>query len=436
MPDLRKAAPVTFVLFWLFSAASFCSSQESPRSMVANANRKSAMYESIVNRNLGDELSVLRQVVAVSDGQVKQIKESMKEAVAADARSIANRIGAGERFVGISPQLSPQMRKQFTNSLRNILSRNKVDLYVADAELREQFHRQAAQATAVVIMDRLLSFSEEQKSAVERVLTKAWRTEWNFIGPAGIAKPAIMMFRRPLIEVSKAGLQEAMTRSQFFALQSVLSLDRTEFANPVSFAQREGEQFKPLMMEELRTLCKLSSEQLRHLEQAADASLTDIVERKQNAYAKLKSSNGRGFSIVEANVIGRPVSVLLWKDESWNQTLKSTLTDAQMNTVRRRNRTRAKAQHAAAMSTMATSLGAPLGLSGTQLDQLADIFIEETHTRLGNSGTIELTEAVAKISESKIESLLSPSQTVQFQEMMEPVRQQMSAINGQDDKNE
>ncbi len=204
----------------------------------------------------------------------------------------------------------------------------------------KDFRRQVAGDGFLVTLDRSLSLSEQQSERFRQILDARWQAGWTESGIQSGAKglPAI---REALDELELAALRRFLRPSQLnafdssdqvtvqFIAENLKPLDQWTVEELVDRQSQYFESVARLKIEELQTLCHLSTRQITELETAAELALAQLLAEQKSAFRLLKKSGVKnGVTPEVAARLNTPVGLQLSAQSDWLSAVNSVVEPA------------------------------------------------------------------------------------------------------------
>lgn len=135
------------------------------------------------------ELGFIKRVCKPTPDQKKKIAAAAAECIEAmNDIAVANQAEQGGAFAGgreiiavtasgvqLTENPTERIQQEMTKALRPIVSAEQHAAYVEETEQRDRFNREAAVAVAVVLLDRQLMLSDQQRSKLTSRLLDQWK---------------------------------------------------------------------------------------------------------------------------------------------------------------------------------------------------------------------------------------------------------------------
>ena len=387
----------------------------------------SVIVEQQVRQLFESELAVLAVVANADAAKIDTIRQAMSRAVQGETKTILDQISQGQaRELAMSDQL-----KQALNSeVAKTLGAETAKLYEADYAGREMFKRKAAQRSLLVVLDRMLSFSQEQESKVAKAFMNSWNDDWN-----GFALTASQMGSR-ILGTSPPGLpndqiKAAMSEEQATILDGLLNIPPAQLGAPQELAKLEADQTTHLAVSELKTLCKLTTGQAQTLEAAGKKAAAAIVAEKMTAITTLQDPQS-GAKAAAWELWTRPTGVMLSNNTNWKNVLNSTLVGEQKKLVANRTQRRERIARVASVSSIVYALlGIEVGLSAKQMDEVTKVLSLEMPSEFAAASPQRQTELILELPDQKFARVLNEQQIAKLAQTRRKIQTQLEAMRQQ-----
>jgi|GEM_PF-2133845 len=384
-------------------------------------------FRAMIVEQVESELNCAKLVAELADDQADQILENLDELIDEQAEKLGEAIQGGNPMAAVGTMSS--WSSAVLVEAKKILPEKAFKAYEADVTLRTKFERRGAQRAFLSAMDGYLQLNNKQQGAIAKILMSSWKDGWNQLGQIGTAAAGLFMLREPIKELPQEELKAAMSESQWTALEGILNLEMTVMADQVGFAKLQGGASSMLKLEEMTELCALSEAQSTKLQKAIDTSLTESIERKNEAMQAIQAGNFQG-NMKAIQDIGRPIQQMMFKSDSWTEAIDEVLTKEQSAKYATRRKSRDKQNSAAMVSAMATTLAQQAGgMTGKQQISLAKLFQKEFGDDL-TKDPMAISMKLADIPDAKYKEIVNDQQWGKMSMMLNAMKQQFDGGDG------
>ena len=416
MPDSRMRIFLTFVSALVL--VSLARAQEAAPFAFQLAGQGNP-FRAMMVVQVQNELNCAKIVAELSDDQADKILENLDDLIEEEAEKA---IQGGDPMAAMGGFRS--WGDAVLVEAKEILPEKAFKTYQADLALRNKFQRRGAQRAFLSGLDRYLQLNNKQQAAVAKVLMSSWKDGWNQLGQIGSqAAVGLITIKGPLKELPQDELKAAMSESQWAALEGIFELEMTAMADQVGLANLQGSATGMLKLEEMTELCGLSEAQSAKLRKTIDTVLAESLELKSEA---MKAIQGGNFQMEAIQDIGRPVQQMMFKSDSWTETVDEVLTKEQAAKYAVRQESRDKRNAASVVSTLATSLSQQAGgMTGKQQIALAKMFEKKFPGNLAED-PLAMTKTLVDIPDEEYKKILNDQQWEKMSAMLQAMGQQVA----------